>query len=483
MSLAQLSNNKISTYINSIICVAIMIFFGKIPAIDPITSMGMNIIGIFLGMVYGWITVGMAWPSILGLLMLGLSGYTKVNDAFRNGFGNSTVLLLFFVCIITGTLNSAGLTKYFSLKILSMKIAKGKPWTLTFLVLMVNYVCSAFLSPAASILICWSVLYSLCKVCEYKPGEKWPMLMVAGVMFAGNVSGQMFPFKNLAITVLGPYQSVENGTINAFGFVIWMLVTSFIAVVLYFLAVKYIFKPDVSKLVKANVINTEKLNSYQKWILGIFVVYVILMLLPDMLPQGLALRGFLKDIGNTGLTALVVCVMLFLNFKDSGNLNRQIFDGVNFNLIFLLASALTLADAFSGKETGIQDFIVQYAKPILENTSGVGFIIVCVLIVTVVTQVCNNAATATIFTPIILVIIAALGDVGVKTQVIMLMLVQGCAVATMLPSGGASAALLHGNKTWMTNTPMLYGLCALMLVINLFTLFVIGIPLSNILPM
>lgn len=483
MSLAQLSNNKTSSYINSAICIAIMIFFGRISPIEPITPIGMSVIGIFLGMVYGWITVGMAWPSILGLIMLGMSGYESVNDAFKNGFGNNTVLLLFFVCIIAGALNSAGLTKYFSLKILSFKIAKGRPWVLTFLVLMVNYVCSAFLSPAASLLICWSVLYSLCNICDYKPGEKWPMLMVAGVMFAGNVSGQMFPFKNLAITVLGPYQSVENGSINAFGFVVWMFVTSFAAIVLYFLAVKYIFRPDVSKLKKVDMTNTEKLTNYQKWILGIFVVYVVLMLLPDMLPQGLVLRGFLKDVGNTGLTAFMVCVLLFMNFKESGNLNKQIFEGVNWNLIFLLASALTLADAFGGKETGIQDFIVQYAKPILEDTSGMWFIIACVLIVTVVTQVCNNAATATIFTPIILVIIAALGDVGVKTQVVMLMLIQGCAVATMLPSGGASSALLHGNKTWMTSTSMLYGLCALMLVINLFTLFVIGIPLSNILPM
>ena len=483
MSLSQLSNNKVSTYINSIITIAIMVLFGMLPPFSPVTEIGMKVIGIFLGMVYGWITVGMGWPSILGLIMLGMSGYTSVNDAFKSGFGNSTVLLLFFVCIITGTLNSAGLTKFFSLKILSLKIAKGRPWVLTFLVLMVNYVCSAFLSPAASLLICWSVLYGLCEVCGYKPGEKWPMLMVAGVMFAGNVSGQMFPFKNLAITVLGPYQSIENGSINAFGFVVWMFVTSFLAVVLYFLAVRFIFRPDVSKLVHANVVNTEKLSSYQKWIFGIFVFYVIVMLLPDMLPKGFVLQTFLKNVGNTGLTAFVVCLMLFLNFKDSGNLNRQIFDGVNWNLIFLLASALTLADAFSGKDTGIQDFIVEYAQPVLQNTSGIAFIVVCVLIVTVVTQVCNNAATATIFTPIILVIMAALGDVGVKTQVIMLMLIQGCAVATLLPSGGASAALLHGNKTWMTSTPLLYALCAIMLVINLFTLFVIGIPLSNVLPM
>ncbi len=100
-----------------------------------------------------------------------------------------------------------------------------------------------------------------------------------------------------------------------------------------------------------------------------------------------------------------------------------------------------------------------------------------------ITQFCNNAATGTIFTPIILMIMMSIGDVGVDTRVIMLMLVQACAVATLFPSGGATAALLHGNRQWIPKTADLYICAVLMLLINFFSLFVIGIPLSKVLPL
>ena len=385
---------------------------------------------------------------------------------------------------MTGVLNSAGLTRYLCMKVLGMKWAKGHPWRMTFLVLMSNYVCSAFLAPAASLLLIWSVLYSLFEMCDYKPGEKWPMLMIAGTAFTGNISGQMFPFKNLCISVLGQYETAFGDTLNSAGFILWMFVFSMVSSVLFFLLVKFVFKPDVSKLVNAKFDEkVEKLTGYQKFVLVVFVAYVVCLLLPDILPKAWAITTFLKTLGNPGIAVAAVVILLIARFQESVPVRKMVFEGVNWDMIFLIASATMLASAFRNADTGIEAFIVQYVTPILEGSSGIGLVVICILLVTIMTQFCNNAATATVITPVFLLVTSGLGDIGVDIKVIMLMTIAASAMATLAPSGGTHAALLHGNRTWIQKTRDLYLLCAIMVAINLLVMFVVGIPLSLVLPL
>lgn len=479
-----LSSKSSAYYVNAVICILIMLLFGFIPAPEPMTPLGMKVVGIFIGMIYGWITVGTHWPSLLGVLLLGLSGYAPMNSVLKDTFGNNTVLMLFFICIMTGVLNSAGLTRYFCMKVLNLKWAKGHPWRMTFLVIMSNYVCSAFLAPAASLLLIWSVLYSLFEMCDYKPGEKWPMLMIAGTAFSGNIAGQMFPFKNLCVSVLGQFETILGETVNTAGFVLWMLIFSLVSTLLFFLLVKFVFKPDVSKLSNAKLDeDIPPLTGYQKFVLGVFLVYVVTLLLPDLLPKAWALTSFLKSLGNTGIALAAVIIILVAKFKESVSIDKMIFEGVNWSMIFLIASAMMVAGAFRSETTGIELFIVKYVTPVLTGRSGLGLVIICILIVTVMTQFCNNAATVTVITPIFLVVIGGLGNIGVNIKVIMLMTIAAGAMATLAPSGGTHAALLHGNRTWIPKASDLYLLCAVMVAINLLVMFVIGIPLANIIPL
>ena len=61
-------------YVHSVICLAIMFGFGRLAPFEPLTPLGMNLIGIFLGVLYGWIFIDIIWPSIAGLLAMTLIG-------------------------------------------------------------------------------------------------------------------------------------------------------------------------------------------------------------------------------------------------------------------------------------------------------------------------------------------------------------------------------------------------------------------------
>ena len=42
---------------------------------EPITEVGMTVLGVFIGMVYLWSALDSIWPSLLGLLIISISGF------------------------------------------------------------------------------------------------------------------------------------------------------------------------------------------------------------------------------------------------------------------------------------------------------------------------------------------------------------------------------------------------------------------------
>ena len=61
-------------YILSAIGIAIMLFFRFLPPMGTVTELGMNVLGIFLGAIWCFSTVGTFWPALLALVLFGTSG-------------------------------------------------------------------------------------------------------------------------------------------------------------------------------------------------------------------------------------------------------------------------------------------------------------------------------------------------------------------------------------------------------------------------
>ena len=94
--------------INSLITVAIMLIFGMLPPFAPITQLGMQVAGIFIGLIYGWTTVGLIWPSMLGMILLSLTSYGSINQVLIEGFGSSTVVMILFILIFAAAVTASG---------------------------------------------------------------------------------------------------------------------------------------------------------------------------------------------------------------------------------------------------------------------------------------------------------------------------------------------------------------------------------------
>ena len=154
-------------YIHVVIMFILMIGFKFIPPIGGLPPLGMEIIGIFLGMIWGWSTLGFVLPSIFTVLFLALSGYTTSTEALSVGFGDSTTVLIFFLLLFAAAVEACGLSTWLANWLLSRKITEGRPWVLSFMFLLAAWLMGCLVSLYASIVLLWSIFLHACEQVGY----------------------------------------------------------------------------------------------------------------------------------------------------------------------------------------------------------------------------------------------------------------------------------------------------------------------------
>ena len=120
-------------YLHYIIGLAIMFGFRFIPegVLPNVTSIGLSILGIFIGTIYLWSTVDPLSSSIIGLFMIAFSGFAPVGQFTAGAFGTPVVIQLWFLMIFIAGLTNRRLTDYIGRWIITRKVIEGKPWVFT----------------------------------------------------------------------------------------------------------------------------------------------------------------------------------------------------------------------------------------------------------------------------------------------------------------------------------------------------------------
>ena len=234
--------------VHSLICLAIMFGFGQLPPMEPLTPLGMNLIGIFLGVLYGWIFIDIIWPSIAGLLALTLIGGMKPGLLLNKSFGDPIVVMMFFIFVFCAAINYYGLSKFISLWFITRKAVAGKPWLFTYTFLASIMLLGGLTSASPAAVIGWSILYGVCDVCGYRKGEGYPTMMVFGIVYAAQVGMALIPFKQAALTVMSAYETMSGTHIDYAKYMLIAFVACALCSLLFILIGKYVFRPDVSKL-------------------------------------------------------------------------------------------------------------------------------------------------------------------------------------------------------------------------------------------
>ena len=100
-----------------------MIGFGFLPPFGAITPYGMQILGIFFGLVYAWSIGIVFWPSLFAFIMFATVQHIPVLSMLATMM-NEQVMTVLIILLFCYALEACGLMRWIGLWLLRQKIIK-----------------------------------------------------------------------------------------------------------------------------------------------------------------------------------------------------------------------------------------------------------------------------------------------------------------------------------------------------------------------
>ena len=197
MSVATANKNRIA-YLHVLVMFILMFGTGYLPPFGQISVLGMKVLGVFLGLLYGWIFIDLLWPSLFGFMALGLSGYTTITGALATGFGNATLLLTLIVSVFAEGLNRIGVNRAIAYWLLSRKFFIGKPWFLITGICIAAIIMGVAGGGFAAIFLLWNVVINMAELNGYAKGHRLLNMLMAFILYGVMPGGSIVPFQAAA---------------------------------------------------------------------------------------------------------------------------------------------------------------------------------------------------------------------------------------------------------------------------------------------
>lgn len=464
-------------YVNALIYLGIIVISFLLPPVEPLTSIGVKVLGIFIATVYGWTTCGLVWPSIISLTALSLTGYATLPALFTEGFGHQITLFTFFMLIIVGIIDDSGLSKYIANSILKLKISNGRPWVLYFVFIVAAYIVGTFAALGAT-LICWNIFYNIAKEIGYTKNDQFPKVVILGIALSSTISQTLLPFQIGPILFFGMLKDLMGISINVGTYMVFTFAFHVFILAGYFAFCKFVVRPDCSLLkdFKTDSIPAMKLDAYQKRVGVLFVAFIIALLLPSFLPKEMALAKILTGFGSPGICALFVALAAAMRFRRKPFIvvADAIYKGVQWDVVFLFTCVFPLSSALTSDVTGVKIFLNDLLGPLLTGRGTFLFSMLLLVFALIVTNFTINIVTGLMVMPIMA---ALIGSVGANPAVITSLLITTITMAFLTPAASPAGAITYGNTDWLTPKEVL--MFALEVIIITAMAIAVFIPLGE----
>lgn len=476
---------NIAYYINTIIVFVLMFGIGQLPPFAQITPLGMQILGIFVGVLYGWCTVSLVWPGLVGIVAVGATEYCTVTESFQTAFGADIPLMIIVVYVLAAYLEECGLNQYMANWFISRKIGEGRPWVFTLLIIIAAYVMSAFVSLYATIIILWMIFYKICEQIGEPHRTKYTAMVISGIVITCGITGNLFPFKAFAVIQIGLTEQAIGSAldINFFTWTLYNFVVSVAIIALFLIVCKLVLRPDLSRVTEAGAkyayLRGQKMNKDQKIGALILVLFIMGLALPSILPETIPGMVLLSEMGilGVGTVCMIILAVVKRGKEHYINLPKLIANGTNWELIILIASTMPLCNALEAEEAGVLNSVIAWMTSTFSGLSGMMFMVAITAIFLITTQVTHNLVLMLVFTPVL----TKMGlNFDINPMLIMFLIYYTAMTAYATPAASSNAALIFGNEKWVNRkdaylTGVLVLLCAFVVIIG------IGIPLGNVL--
>lgn len=463
------------------ICIALILMFSGwvLPPFGMITPMGMKVFGVFLGTMYGWIFCDLIWPSIIGIVFLGFSGYGTVSSLFSTFF-STNVVQVFFCFMVAATLNLFGATDYISGKMMSVKFLIGRPWMIVAMLFACTAILGMLTSTVPSIIIMWAIFLSVAEKVGAKISDAFVAFVLAGIVFASCFGGMFLPFKVSTLGYLSFVQTVMDVNLPYGPHMAFIISFYIVAMALYMIIGKFVFKLDASKFTEGSDffahLRGVKATKREKIGLLFTAIFIVVLLWPGIFPANWAITKAFSNLGLIGISVVLITIGSFLKDEDGNQIApvTKLMRSIGWEMIFLLGSVFPMAAAINSADCGIMATVNSFVRPLVAGMSPTTLIILATLIIGLLTQVAHNGVLGAMFMPFLCPLVA---DMGGNPMVMWVCLFIILMCAFMTPAASMYSAMLFGHEAFKGNM-MGYKYGGLILVI-IFALVIASMPIME----
>ena len=408
-TLEKKKNKDAAYYIKSVIGLAIMAFFGYLPAPEPITEVGMTVLGQFIGLIFLWTLVDLVWPTFAAIVMFGTVAFqvypgsfalAGVYEAGMQSIGCWVVVIMIGLLIVCEVFNETGLMRRIAMWFLNTKTAKRSSWGFTFMFLLAAFIIGILMDVTVAQVFMLALAKEIFDAIGMNKDDKWTKIITIGITFSVVIGFGATPFcHTLPILFMGIYAGIAGAAIN---WVSYMLITVPVGIVIWFAMLgfmRYIVKPDMSKLTNMDHAKMEEMrpgpmSKREKTVAVLAVLLIISWILPGFLSILLPNAGFTTWMnGITMLTPLLVVIVIMAIVRVEGRPLLDIsavMNKVSFTVVFFLAGIMLIATAMGEDTTGISNWVREVLAPMTEGMSPFVFIAFLALASVILTNIANN---------------------------------------------------------------------------------------------
>lgn len=418
-TLATKKTRNAAYYIKAIIGVAIMLFFGLIPAPAPMTQLGMTVVGQFLGLIFLWTFVDMVWPTFVGIVLFGFVAFdvfpnsaqlAGIYEAGAQSMGSWVTVIVITLLFFTEVLSEAGLIRRFALWFITRKAARKSGWAFTTMFFLATLIIGLFLNVTATQVIMLAVAKEIFELTGMDENDKWPRVVTVGITFICIVSYALTPFcHDLTLLFMGIYTAISGSPVNWGAYTVVGVPVGVIILIGLFLWFRLIVKPDMTKLKnldfdKLNALRPGPMNKREKIVTVLTSVLFVSWVIPGLLSvfsPASSITAWFNAI--TFMTPLMVVVILFAIIRVDG---KPILDipavskRISWLVVFFLAGIMMIATAMGEPTTGISDWVMSVTSPLVQGLSPWAMVAMLAVLSTILTNVANNVPVGIILTTI-----------------------------------------------------------------------------------
>lgn len=451
------------------IMIALILLIGRATPVEPLTTKGMQMLGILAGCIWGWSFIGLIGPSLLAILMLGFTEGMTVTSSLASTVGNSTVVFMLLVFLLVQMVEDEGIPKLLVDATMKMKIFQGRPAFLSAALLFVAVVLG-IINMFLSIFFMWAIVYELCGRYGYNKYDAYPTIMCIGIVLMATLGLIAFPFQDNGLIIMGSYAGIVGEQMNYFRYLASMIPIIICIVAIWTLVSKFILRVDFSKMQNIDTSHiTVEVKPRQKAAIFLVILFVVLLMLQANLKTTVV--GEILSNSTVYIVGVIIYLVGSLWVVEGKPMMdfRTLIRGVAWESWWLTAVVMALGSLLTGQDTGVSAFCVSILTPVLGGLSPWMFVVVVCLAAFLMTNVCNNIVVAVCMISILLPMSPV---IGFEFEPAVILVILSAHFALFTPAASGPAGLMFANKEWVATKDIYIKGSILMAFCLIFTLTV-----------